>query len=474
MQVDLGQLDADAAALAKLGYRQELRRGLGPFESFALSFSIISVLTGAVQLYGWGLKHGGPFGVVAGWVLVSLLTLPMALSLAQLASAYPTAGALYHWATILGGPGWGFATAWLNTLGQVAITASIDFGLAQLAAAMLGLGDGQPTVLALYALILVSHAGLNHIGVTAVELLNRISAWYHLLGVALAVGALALWAPLQPLAFLGQMTSTEPVYALGFVLALLQAQWTFTGYDASAHVTEETLDPTRAAPKGIVSSVVVSAVAGLLLVTMVTLAIVDLPALMALPDAEVFPAVLRQALGQRVGGALVWMCVGAMWFCGLGSLTSNSRMLYAFARDGGVPQAQRLAAVSPRFQTPHVALWVCALAAWLLALWAEAYAAMTALSTIALYASYALPVWLGARAKARGRWRQFGPFALGRWSAPLNALAVGWTLIVLVLFVLPPNQLAGYTFGATLVLLAAYWLGYQRARFAPPVRGLDG
>ena len=464
---------ADEAELAKLGYRQELRRGLGAFGSFALAFSIISVLTGAVQLYGWGLKHGGPIGVVGGWVLVSLLTLPMALSMAQLASAYPTAGALYHWATILGGRQWGFATAWLNTLGQVAITASIDFGMAQLVCGLTGLGDRQSVVLPVYALILASHAGLNHIGVGVVEVLNRISAWYHLLGVAAVVGVLAAVAPLQPVAFLAKTATVDGSVAMGLALALLQAQWTFTGYDASAHVTEETHDPTRAAPKGIVLSVVVSAVAGLALVVVVTLAIADLPAVMRLADAEVFPAVLKQALGPQLGGALVWMCVGAMWFCGLGSLTSNSRMLYAFARDGGVPKARLVAAVSAKFQTPHIALWICAIAAFVLALWAEAYAAMTALSTIALYASYALPVWLGARAKQRGTWRHFGPFALGRWSAPLNALAVGWTLVVMVLFVLPPNQLAGYTFAGTIGALVVYWFGSQRATFAPPVKGLD-
>src|SRR5215218_10368060 len=107
------QQDADAAQLGRLGYAQQLLREMGGFSNFALSFSIISVLTGAVTLYGHGLRFGGPLVMGVGWPLVTLMTLPVAASLAQLASSYPTAGALYHWAAILGSPGWGFLTAWL-------------------------------------------------------------------------------------------------------------------------------------------------------------------------------------------------------------------------------------------------------------------------------------------------------------------------------------------------------------------------
>src|SRR6185295_283363 len=159
---------------------------MGGFSSFALSFSIISILTGAVTLYGHGLRYGGPLVMSAGWPLVTIMTLAVAASLAELASAYPTAGALYHWSSILGGRGAGFFTAWLNTIGQFAITAGIDYGLAEFTAAMLGYApDDRPTVLSIYAAILVSHAALNHAGVRAVALLNWFSVWYHVAGAGL-------------------------------------------------------------------------------------------------------------------------------------------------------------------------------------------------------------------------------------------------------------------------------------------------
>ncbi|HEX8819679.1 MAG TPA: amino acid permease [Archangium sp.] len=461
------QLDADAAQLQQLGYAQQLLRDMGGFSNFAVSFSIISILTGAVTLYGHGLRFGGPFVMAAGWPLVAVMTLTVAASLAQLASSFPTAGALYHWAAMLGGPRVGFFTAWFNTIGQFAITAGIDFGLAEFLADMLGWPRERGYVLPLYAAILLSHAVLNHVGVRAVALLNNVSAWYHVAGVAVVIGALVAFAPRQDLGFLLTRVSTESsLYTYGFLIGLLQAQWTFTGYDASAHVSEETLDPTRNAPWGIFLSVAVSAVVGYALLVGVTLAIGDLPATLAAPNP--FLHVLRESLGPALGGALVWITIGAMWFCGLSSVTSNSRMLFAFARDGGLPASTYLSRVSPRFRSPHVAIWVSVAAAFVVAIWSGAYAAMVALSTLALYASYALPVLVGLLARRNGAWSHRGPWDLGRFSLPVNVVALGWCGVVMVLFVLPPNELAGYTFAGALALLTVYWLAFQRHTFVGP------
>jgi amino acid transporter len=474
------QKEEDAADLHRLGYAQELLREMGGFSSFALSFSVISILTGAVTLYGHGLRFGGPLAMSVGWPLVTLLTLPIALSLAELASAFPTAGALYHWSAWLGGRGAGFLTAWLNTIGQFAITAGIDYGLAEFLAPMLGFPADRPHVLALCAALLGSHAVLNHVGVRPVAVLNRLSAWVHLAGAAVLVAALALFAPKAPAAFLLTPFTSEP-YPLGyaFLVSLLQAAWTFTGYDASAHVTEETVDPRRNAPWGIVLSVAVSGVAGYVLLLVLTLAVSDLGEATCDPKRNVFIWVLEGALGGRLGGALVWVVMAAMWFCGLSSVTSNSRMLFAFARDGGLPFSGVIARVSPRFRSPHVAVWTSVAAAFAVALSAEAYAAMTALSTIALYASYALPIALGLAARRSGRWKARGPWHLGRFSGAMNGLAIAWVLAAIVLFVLPPNELAGYAFGGVLVAIGLLWRFRMRGRFrgppaAPPTAPIAG
>lgn len=462
--------DRDAEELAKLGYAQELLREMGGFSNFALSFSIISILTGGVVLYGHGLKYGGPFVMTVGWPLVTIMTLTVAASLAELASAYPTAGALYHWASLFGGPGWGFLTAWLNTIGQFAITAAIDYGLAEFLAPSLGWPADRAHVLPLCGAILLSHAVLNHVGVRVVAKLNTVSAWYHLVGVVLLVGIVLVFAPKRDASFLLQRSSISPKYWWGFALGLLQAQWTFTGYDASAHVTEETHDPRRNAPRGIMTSVIASGVAGYLMLLAVTAAVRDLPRTVQQDNPFIY--VLTDALGRR-GTALVWMSMGAMWFCGLASVTSNSRMLFAFARDGGTPGARHLAKVSAKYSSPHVAVWISAVGAFVVAGWADALSAMGALSTIALYGSYALPIVLALIARRTGRFHAVGPWNLGRFSSVINALAIGWVALVMVLFVLPPNLLAGYTFGGCLVLLALYWFGYMKQRFKGPPLTLD-
>ncbi len=463
-------MDRDAEQLRKLGYAQQLLRDMGGFANFALSFSIISILTGAVTLYGHGLRYGGPLQMLAGWPLVTLFTLPIAMSLAELASAYPTAGALYHWSSWLGGRGAGFFTAWLNTIGQFAITAGIDYGLAEFVAAMLGF-EGRTSTLLLCVAILASHAVLNHLGVRLVARLNDLSAWVHIVGVAVIVGALAFFAPHQPRQFLLQRSGGP------FAVGLLLACWTFTGYDASAHASEETHDPSRNAPWGMVLAVAVSGVAGYALLLAVTLSIGDLGATAAADNPFIFA--LRGALGGRTGSALVWIAMAAMWFCGLSSVTSNSRMLFAFARDGGLPFSAALASVSPRFKSPHVAVWVSAAAALAVALWSAlavalssdayspmVYSAMVGLSTVALYASYAMPI--ACRLLARGEARR-GPWNLGRASTAINVVALLWIATCGVLFVLPPNLVAGYTFAGLLTLLAAYWYFAQRHRFQGPL-----
>jgi amino acid transporter len=461
----------DEAELRRFGYAQQLRRGMSAFGNFALSFSVISILTGGVSLYGYGLTLGGPIEMAVGWPLVSVMTLLVALSLAELASAYPTAGALYHWATILGGPRIGWWTAWLNLIGQVAVVAGVDYAFAELLCDVLQLPDTKPNVLLLYVAVLLSHGLLNHVGIRVVTVLNELSAWYHLVGTALLVAALALWAPLQPLSFLTRRfvgpASNGVVYPFAYacLVGLLQAQWTFTGYDASAHVAEETKGAQQAAPRGIVNAVWVSGIVGWIMLIVITLAIGDLNA--AAAASNPFTFVIRNALGARLGNALGWMVIGAMWFCGLSSVTSNSRMLFAFARDGGPPGAAWLARVSERHRTPANAVWLCVATAFLLALWSRAYAVIVSISTIGFYVSYGIPILLALRARRLG-WLERGPWHIGRWSTVVNATALAWIGIITVLFMLPPNLRTGLTFAVAVMLLGIYDLAWARRHFAGP------
>src|SRR5919109_558206 len=147
------QRERDARELGGFGYAQELFRTIGGFSNFALSFSIISILTGAVTLYQHGLVMGGPAEMAFGWPLVAVFTLTVSLSMAELASSLPTSGAMYHWACRLGGKTWGWFTAWFNIAGQLAAIAGIDYGAALFLTPLLGLPTTGSTLLGVYAAI---------------------------------------------------------------------------------------------------------------------------------------------------------------------------------------------------------------------------------------------------------------------------------------------------------------------------------
>ncbi len=469
------QIEKDIKDLKKFGYVQELFRDMGGFSNFAVSFSIISILTGTTQLYGYGLQHGGPLQMTLGWWVVSIFTLSVAMAMAELASAYPTAGALYHWSTFLGGKTLGWFTACLNTLGQFAILAGIDFGLAQFLVGslqeVLHIPNTALSLNLVYATLLFSHALFNHIGIRVVSWLNSFSAWYHIIVVFFILGALWMKGFAQPVSFLVHHHQTDgypPFYS--FLVGLLLAQWTLTGYDASAHVTEETVDPRRNAPWGIVLSVAISVIAGTILLSAITLSIPDLTQAIGFGDNALYE-IFKLRLGSSLGTTLILLIAGAMWLCGLAGMTSASRMIYAFARDGGLPFSKVWARVSPSHRTPSNAIWGLGVFAMGLAVSVSVYSAVVSIATIALYLSYGLPIVARIYLRWKGTKGEKGPWSLGKFST-LNAIvAVLWILFISLVFVLPPNEKAGSVMLGCFIFLFILWFSVARKRFRGPKIG---
>jgi len=463
----------DSSDLEHLGYAQELLRDMGGFSSFAVSFSVISILTGATQLYGYGLNHGGPLQITAGWLLVSFFTFFVALSMAELASSYPTSGALYHWSSFLGSKRLGWFTACFNTIGQFAILAGIDYGLAQFLIGILAWPSTGIFPILLYAFLLLSHAGLNHIGIKIVAWLNSFSAWYHIGVVFLLLIVLFLKGVAQPVSFLTTFKSSDgfaPPYS--FLIGLLLAQWTLAGYDASAHVTEETHNPRKNAPWGIVLAVLISIIFGFIMLAAVTLSIPDLSQVMAMGD-DAFTGILKLRLGVGFGTAVAGLIAGAMWLCGLGAMTSASRMVYAFARDGGLPYSKFWAHVSLRHRVPANAIWGLASLAMVLTLSVNLYTAVVSMATISLYISYGLPIFARLRGRLQNKKDEPGPWNLGRLSTPIAYVGLIWICFIIVVFVLPPNEQAGKVMGICFILLCLIWFFVARHRFKGPKFHID-
>src|SRR3712207_583591 len=391
------QHDSDTSRLHQLGYAQELARHMSGFSNFAVSFTIISILSGCLTLYGFGLNTGGPAVIVWGWPFVGLMTLFVALAMAEVCSSFPTAGGLYYWAAKLAkknSAAWSGVTGWVNFLRQVAVTAGIDFGAAFFLNAFLDLQFGFDTrpwhTILLFGIILLVHGLLNQFGVRVVALLNDISVWWHVVGVAVIVGVLAFVPDQHQSAgfvfgeFVNNPGWGSTVYVA--LLGLLLAQYTFTGYDASAHMTEETLSAEVAGPRGIVMSIVVSLIAGWVLLIGVTFAIQSYDNALAAPDTGVAPAqIFVDAVGLTTAKFLLLIVIGAQLFCGMSSVTANSRMIYAFSRDGALPLSSFWHRINPRTRTPTNAIWLAAGGAFVLGLpylWnVTAYAAVDRKST---------------------------------------------------------------------------------------------
>ncbi|HET8675496.1 MAG TPA: amino acid permease [Blastocatellia bacterium] len=466
----------DEQELSRLGYAQELFRTIGGFSNFALSFSIISILTGAVTLYGYGLAMGGPAEMAFGWPLVTLFTLMVAMSMAELASALPTSGAMYHWSSMLGGKGWGWFTAWFNLAGNAAMLAGVDYGCAQFVTPLIGLDATTKNLLIVYAAVLLSHALLNHYGIRLIALLNDLSVVIHIIGVAAIVGALFLFAPKQPASFFFEPITNNPSgwpYWWAFILGLLQAQWTFTGYDASAAVSEETIDPRRRAPWGMILAVAVSSVVGYLLLIALTLSIKDISAVLNAKDASgnSIPAViviLQTALGERAGTAFVALAAVAMWFCGLSAVTWSSRVVYAFARDNGLPASGLWKRVDKKHLTPAPAIWLSVTAAFLAAVYSDAYPVVTSISVIGLYISYVIPIFLSLRRGRKGILERRGPWHLGRYSKVVAVVALTWVAFISIILSLPDDMRAGKAIATLAVLLVVLYIARERKRFPGP------
>ena len=449
------ELDDDSRALAELGYKQELKRGMSGFSNFAVSFSIISVLAGCITSYKIALVSGGPSTLVLGWLIVGIMVLTVALSMAEVCSRYPTAGGLYFWAGRLAKKNkrqWAWYVGWFNFLGEIAVTAAIDFGCATTWMAFANLVWGiEPTpgsVFLVFVVIIVSHAALNTFGVNLVSLLSSISAWWHVVGVLIIVGALwILPTKHQSVGWTLTGFHNETGWSFlpyVFLMGLLMAQYTYTGYDASAHVAEETKNASVAAPRGIVLSVLVSVIAGFVLLYSITASIQDnseegLTALAAsetgLPPAQIF----LDSLGNPdVAKFLLFIVCVAQYFCGMASVTANSRMSFAFSRDHALPGSRIWSKVNPRTGTPTNSIWFCVTLSIILALpsliSSTAYLAVTSIAVIGLYIAYVVPVFL------RRLTPDFapGPWNLGRWSPLINWIAVGWVVVICILFVLPP------------------------------------
>jgi len=470
----------DEQLLKSLGYKQELARRMSGFSNFAISLSIICILAGGITSFHVGFCTVGGASIGIGWPLVCVFSLIVAATMAQVASAFPTAGGLYHWASILGGKGWGWVTAWFNLVGLLTVVAAVNSGTYDFIAGAFHLPAAASSPITkggVVGLIILSQALFNHKGIRLTSRLIDLSGYLIFVVAGLLTLALLIYASSHDFSRLVRFTNYSDIpadapvvprtpnmlwlFALGFLLPA----YTITGFDASAHTAEETLDAAHNAPRGIVRSVLISGVFGWVMLIAIVLAAPDMDKA-AQQGANAFYWIMEQVLPRPIRLFLLAGIAATQYFCGLAALTSTSRMAYAFARDGGLPFSDLVRQVDAVSQSPSIAIWSSALLG-LAFVWFVPYTTVAAVCVIFLYISYVLPSVAGFLAHGR-TWTRMGPWHLGRWYRPLAIIAALGCVFLIVIGMQPPNQQAVWIVGGVVAVLVVSWFGLERRRFRGP------
>jgi len=455
--------DADAKKLAELGYKQEFDRKWSGFHNFAISFSIISILSGCFTTFAQAWNNGGPVAISVGWPIIAALIMIVGLVMAELLSAMPTAGGIYYWALNLGKPVHGWVTGWLNLMGLIAVTAGVDYGFANFFVYTANLFNSSidpanlKLVFVVFAATLLIHIAMNIYGAKIIHRLQSINVWWHVGGVT-AVILILIMIPTKH-----QSTSwvfTHQINNSGFgnywfyvlPVGFLLTQYTITGFDASAHVSEETGQASKAAAQGLWKSIAYSAVAGWILLLAFLYAATDEAGITKAGGISqaIFVTALTTGWAKIV---LIITCVG-QFFCGMSCVTAGSRMLFAFSRDRAVPGHKNWTKLDKNHNPSRAAfgLGFASLIIALPAVWsAVAFFAVTSMAVIGLFGSFAIPIWL--------RWRKGDAFKQGdwnlgkkwKWMAPIAVLEI---VILSVYFCLPTTP-AGIWWSADFKILSA-------------------
>ena len=478
-----GQPADDVRVLQSMGYKQELSRSMRPFSNFAISFSIICILSGGINSLNQGIAGVGGGAIGIGWIVGCAVCFIFALGMAQIGSAFPTAGGLYHWSSILGGRGWGWLTAWLNLLGLVTVMGAINVGTFGFFIGAFGPALGMEANFQTQAVFVVGitavQALVNHLGIKLTAFLTDISGYLIFATATALTIALLVYAQHWDLSRLvtfknysgpagGDTWPQTQNMLMLFAVGLLLPIYTITGFDASAHTAEETMGASRAVPKGIISSVLWSALFGWLMLSAFVIAVPDMDKAAA-SGAAVFFNTMDAVLPRSVKLVLYLAIFVSQFLCGLATVTSASRMLFAFARDGGLPASNLLKKVHATLRSPVAAIWTACVISVLFTLYTPAYTTIVSVTVIFIFLSYGLPIAIGGVAYGK-TWTRMGPWDMGPMFRVVSVLAVLAIALIFFLGVQSPNDAALTITLAFLAITAVVWFGFERRRFkGPPV-----
>ncbi|KAK9216228.1 hypothetical protein WN944_008235 [Citrus x changshan-huyou] len=509
---DALKIDSGEKRLNELGYKQELKREMSLFKTLAITFSIVALFVGT-PLYGQSLRYAGPATLIWGWVAVTFFTVFVGVALAEICSSFPTTGSLYFWAAHLAGPKWGplasWCCAWLETVGSISGIGTQAYSGAQALQMIILLATGthknggyfapRGVFVAAYMGLAIIWAILNSFSLQVIAFLDIISFWWQVIGGGVVIVMLPLVArTTQPASYVFTHFETSPgstgvssiPYAV--ILSVLLSNFCLGGYDAAAHLTEETKGADRTGPVAILASIALISVFGWAYILSLTFSIQNLEYLYdennetrgKLVPAQIFYDAFHGRF-HNSAGAIVFLCIiwGSYFFCGLSVTAAAARVVYALSRDNGIPFSPNWRKLHPKYKVPRNAVWLCTAISMILGLpilkLDIIFTALISISAIGWIGAYAIPIY--ARLVMAEKNFKPGPFYLGKARRPVCLIAFLWVLYTCSVFLLPTLypitwntfNYAPVALGLVFTLIMLWWFLDGRKWFKGPVRNID-
>lgn len=493
--------ETDGEDLARLGYKSDFVREFGYFETTSFAFSIVGLSSCIASTFNTPLLAGGPAAVVWCWLIASIMCFTLAISVAELVSAFPTSGGMYTASALLVPKKYrapvGFLVGWLNLIGQVAAVASPEFALSQMiwSAYTISTGDeftpSKVQTVGLFASLLILHGAINSLNTRLLARITRSFVFINLFTTfAVILAFLTSGKPHHDLEYIFTTVVNNTGWnntGLAFMFGLLSAEWTLTDYDATAHICEEVKRPAVVVPFAIITAIGTTAVLGFVFNIILVMYSGDLSKLPGKSGLAV-ATIMSNNLDASVFYFL-WslVCLNAFFQVNV-ALQSCSRTLYAFSRDGGIPDRGWFGKLTS-YKTPVNAVWIIVLVA--IGFGSLEFASTVAVNAIfsltatALDSSYAVPIMMKLLFMNHPEVKfKPGPFSLGKgflmWF--INLAAISWVAFICLILSFPTvqpvtleNMNYSWVIGISIVLLSMLWYFLQaREWYQGPVGNLEG
>src|SRR5436309_4113720 len=418
---------SDEDDLARFGYKQELRRTLGVFSSFAVAFSYISPSTGIFALFFLGLTTiGGVF--FWSWPIVALGQFIIALTFAELSSHYPVAGSVFQWTKYLSGKTYSWFTGWIYLFAGILTVTSVCVTLPlALIPAFDDMGwnlansHSNQRIIAVVTLAAITI--LNIFGVRLVAIINNTGVLFEILGMVVFAFVLALFHHHQSAAVIFHTGGTSLTTGT-FLVAMFMSLYVIYGFDTASTLSEETRNPRREAPRAVIASVIGAFVIGGVFLYAMLLGIPNMKT--AISDGWGPAQIIDANFGNAFSTVFLLVVAAAIFVCCLAIMTSTIRLCFGMARDDALPGSPVLRKVNAELHTP---VWSC-IAVGILAgipfIQFGGVAIIAVAATGMIYLSYLIGNLALLRARLKGWPRVKAPFSLGKWGLPINILAIAW------------------------------------------------